>query len=83
MTKMLDNKQAADFISGEYFEISHRTLDSWPDLPGRVLNRKKWHTKAELEAAVRRRIAAAEQRRAALLRTHPDALNPVDTIVTA
>jgi hypothetical protein len=64
MAKLLNSREAAELISINYFTVSHRTLDVWPDLPGRIINRQKWFTRDEVIAAAQRRIEAAEQRRA-------------------
>ena len=64
-TKFLSTRQAAAHISEHYFTVAARTLDAWPDLPGRVVNSKKWLTLSEVDEAAQRRIEAAEARRAA------------------
>ena len=44
MSRFMDYREAAKRVSGEYFRISPRTIDQWPDLKGRILNRKVWVT---------------------------------------
>lgn len=64
--RFLNTREAAHRISERYFTVSHRTIDTWSDLKGRVINRQKWLTVEEVDAAAQRRIEAAEQKRATL-----------------
>jgi hypothetical protein len=67
MSRFLDYREAAERVSEKYFRISPRTIDTWPDLRGRIINRKVWLTREEVDAAAERRIRDAEARRAAAL----------------
>ena len=65
MSRFMDYREAAKRVSEKYFRISPRTIDQWPDLKGRILNRKVWVTPEEVDAAAERRIRDAEERRRA------------------
>jgi hypothetical protein len=55
-----DYRRASERIRERYgFEISPRTLEKWGDLGGIVVNKRRWFTDAEIDAAIERRINAA------------------------
>jgi hypothetical protein len=60
--KMLDLKQAAFLVCNEFFDVSWRTIETWPDLPRRIVNKKRRLTPDEVRAAAARRIAEADVR---------------------
>jgi hypothetical protein len=58
--RFLDKKGAAKRITDTRFPVSHRTLEAWPDLRGRVVNGRKYFTPEEVDQAADTRIARAE-----------------------
>jgi hypothetical protein len=65
MARFRDTKQAASRVLENYgIKVSHRTIESWPDLRGRVVNGKRLLTDLEIDAAAERRIREAEEKRA-------------------
>jgi hypothetical protein len=87
MARFQDTKQAAHRIQEKYgVPISPRTLESWDDLRGRVINRKRLHTDEEIDAAAERRIREAEAKRAAAqeaVTLESDALDEVPVSIPA
>jgi hypothetical protein len=59
MAKFRDLKESASYISERHFGVSHRTIETWEDLPKRIILKKQRNTEAELDAAAKRRIDAA------------------------
>lgn len=64
MPRFFNMREAARRIREQYFPVSHRTIERWSDMPGRVINKQRLYTQEEIEAAVKRRIAAAESKTA-------------------
>ena len=62
MTKLLNLREAAQRVSARYFDVSHRTLEAWSDLPRRRVNRQIRLTEEEIDRAAERRIAEANAR---------------------
>jgi len=58
-TKYHNLRDGAAYVSEHHFEVSHRTLEAWPDLPRRIINKPRRVTEEELDEAALRRIAAA------------------------
>lgn len=61
-SKLLTMKQAAAYVSERYYDVSYRTLEAYPDLPRRIVNKMRRIRTEELDAAAQRRIAAADAR---------------------
>jgi hypothetical protein len=61
-TKLFSLKEGAVYISENYYGVSYRTLESYPDLPRRVVNKLRRNTQAELDRAAQSRIEQADAR---------------------
>jgi hypothetical protein len=61
--KFMDKKGAAKRITDSRFDVSPRTIETWPDLKGRVINGRTWYTDEEVDRAADARIARAEAAR--------------------